>query len=281
MRAHKKGEPNGQGEPRSKCSVGTASGSLATDLTERRRHYKRGYPLAVLVGLEERRAVLWRVFSEVVMLDGTVERGEETERKGLYDFHESIVNALRTTLKEGVKTVVVAAPAKTDYAKSFLDHIRRHHVWLVREGPNAAIFGELIGSAGQLHEVHELVRTKGFREAISETRSLDAENIAATLEKTLYSDDGDTVVFYSLEEIEDLVYGRQEESSSRAEHVVLIDKYLADTKNRGRILRLLQISKNMGIKTTIVNAETRAGLRLSQFGGMVCFAKPNRRKRKS
>jgi stalled ribosome rescue protein Dom34 len=249
-------------------------------LTKRRRRYRRGYPLAVLVGLEERRAVLWRVFSEVAKLDSTVERGGEPERGGLYDFHESIVNALRPTLKEGVKSVVIAAPAKTDYAKSFLDHIRRHHVWLVREGPNAATFGELIGSAGQLHEVHELVRTKGFRDVIGETTSLDAENIAAALEKNLYSDDGGTVVSYSLEKIEDLVYGRQEESTPRPEHVVLTDKYLADTKNRGRILRLLQISKNMGIKTTIVNAETRAGLRLSQFGGMVCFAKPNRRKRK-
>jgi len=54
---------------------------------------------------------------------------------------------------------------------------------------------------------------------------------------------------------------------------------LAGTKNRGRVLRLLQISKNNGIKTTIVNAETRAGIRLSQLGGLVCFAKPDRKRR--
>ncbi|MCJ7455571.1 hypothetical protein MUP07_02345 [Candidatus Bathyarchaeota archaeon] len=249
-------------------------------MTGRRRRYRRGYPLAVLVGLEERRAVLWRVFSEVVKLEGTVERGGEAERGGLYDFHESIVNALRPILKEGVKSIVVAAPARTDYAASFLDHIRKHHAWLVREGPNAATFGELIGSAGELHEVHELVRTKGFREAIGETTSHDAENIVSTLEKSLDSDDSSTVVSYSLQEIEDLVYGRHKESDRRAEHVVLTDKYLADTKNRGRILKLMQISKNIGIKTTIVNAETRAGLRLSQLGGLVCFSKPNRKKRK-
>jgi stalled ribosome rescue protein Dom34 len=249
-------------------------------LTERRRRYKRGYPLAVLVGLEEGRAVLWRVFSEVVKLDRTVECGGKAERGGLYDFHESIVNALRPTLKEGVKSIVIAAPARTDYAKNFLDHIRKHHAWLVREGPNAATFGELVASAGQLHEVHELVRTKGFRDVIAETTSRDAENIAAALEKSLDSDDGSTVVSYSLEEIEDLVYCRQEPSRPRPEHVVLTNKYLGDTKNRGRILRLLQISKNVGIKTTIVKAETGAGLRLSQLGGLVCFAKPNRKKKK-
>jgi stalled ribosome rescue protein Dom34 len=243
-------------------------------LTRRGRRYKRGYPIAVLIGLEERRAVLWRVFSEVVKPDGTVERGEE-----LYDFNESIVNALRPAFKEGVKSIVLAAPPRTDYAKNLLDHIRKHHAWLVREGPNAATFGELIGSAGRPHEVRELVRTKAFREMIGETTSRDAENIAAVLEKSLGSDESDTVVSYSLEQIEDLVYGRQEHNSPRPEHVVLTDKYLAGTKNRGRVLRLLQISKNNDIKTTIVNAETRAGIRLSQLGGLVCFAKPDRKRR--
>ncbi|MGA2238428.1 MAG: hypothetical protein ABSG74_04380 [Candidatus Bathyarchaeia archaeon] len=243
-------------------------------MTTRGRRYRRGYPLAVLIGLEERRAVLWRVFSEVVKLDGTVERGGE-----LYDFHESIVNALRPAFKEGIRSIVIAGPPRTDYAVSFLDHVRKHHAWLVREGPNAATFGELIGSASQPHEVHELVRTKAFREMIGETRSRDADNIATVLEKGLGSEASGTVVSYSLEQIEDLVYGRQEHNSPRPEHVVLTDKYLADTKNRGRILRLLQISKNNGIKTTIVNAETRAGIRLSQLGGLVCFARPNRKKR--
>jgi len=219
------------------------------------------------------------VFSEVVKLDGTVEHGGEAETGKLYDFHESIVNALRPTLREGVRSIVVAAPARTDYAMNFLNHIRKHHAWLLRGGLNAATFGELIGSAGQLHEVHELVRTKAFRDVIRETTSRDAENIAAALEKSLDSDDSGTVVSYSLEEIEELVYSRQEQSSLKPEHVVLTDKYLAGTKNRGRILRLLQISKNTGIKTTIVNAETGTGLRLSQLGGLVCFAKPNRKRR--
>lgn len=242
-------------------------------LTRRGRRYRRGYPLAVLIGFEERRAVLWRVLSEVVKLDGTVERGEE-----LYDFNESIVNALRPAFKEGVRSIVLAASARTDYARNLFDHIRKHHAWLVREGPNAATFGELIGSAGRPHEVHELVRTKAFREMIGETRSRDAENISGVLEKSLGSDGSGTIVLYSLEQIEDLVYA-QEHSGLKPEHVVLTDKYLAGA-NRGRVLRLLQISKNNGIKTTIVNAETRAGIRLSQLGGLVCFAKPSRNKRR-
>lgn len=237
-------------------------------MTKGRRRYRRGYPVAVLVGLEERRAVLWRVFSEVVKLDGTVERGGE-----LYDFHESIVNALRPVFKEGIRSIVVVAPARTDYTGSFLDHVRKHHTWLVRGGPNVATFGELIGAVGQPHEVHELVRTKAFLQMIGEITSRDADNIAKVLEKGLGSEESNTVVSYSLEQIEDLVCGQARRDNLRPEHIVLTDKYLANAENRSRILRLLQISKDNGIKTTIVSDETRAGVRLSQLGGLVCLAK--------
>jgi stalled ribosome rescue protein Dom34 len=242
----------------------------------RRGHYKQGYPIAVLVGIEERRAILWRIFSEVAKLDSIVERRGEKERERTYDFHESIVNALKPSLKEGIRSIVIAAPPRTEWTKDLLAHIRKHDAWLI-QGPDAATFGELIGSAGQPHQVHELARTKSFRDVMGKTTSRDAENIAAALEKSLGSNDIGQVVSYSLEEIEDLVYGQQQHKLGAA-HVVLTDRYFADTKRRGRILRLLQISKNMGIKTTVVNAETKAGLRLSQLGGLVCFGRPDRKK---
>jgi hypothetical protein len=93
---------------------------------------------AVLVGLEERRAVIWRIFTEVAKPDGTVEPA-----RGTYDLNESVVNGVRPALREGVRSIIVVAPPRTDYAKSFLDHIRKHHAWLIREGPNAATFGEM------------------------------------------------------------------------------------------------------------------------------------------
>ena len=244
-------------------------------LTKGRRRYRRGYPLAVLLGLEARRAVLWRVFTEVVKLDTIVHRGLE-----LYDFHESIVNALRPALKEGIRSIIVVSPARTDYTKSFLDHVRRHHVWLVRGGPSVATFGEMIGAAGQPHEVHELVRTKAFREMIGETTSRDADNITEVLEKGLGSEQGTIAVLYSLEQIERLVSSQKTYDNLTPEHIILTDKYLTDSKNKARIMRLLQISKNNGIKTTVIGGETKAGLRLSQLGGLACFARPNPKKRK-
>jgi stalled ribosome rescue protein Dom34 len=204
----------------------------------------------------------------------------EGEKRSKYDFHESIVNALRPAFKEGIRSIVVASPARTAYARDLLDHITRHHAWLVRAGPNAATFEELIGSAGQPHEVHELVRTKKFRDVIGETRSQDAENITTALDRSLDFEDSEALVLYSLEEIEDLIYGRQGQRKLTPNHVVLTDRYYAEVKSKRRVERLLQISKNKGIKTTIVSAETGPGLRLSQLGGLVCFASSNDKKRK-
>ena len=241
-------------------------------MAQRKQRYRRGYPLAILIGLEERRAVIWRVFSEVAKLDSSVEQ-QEKAATDLYDFHESIVNKLRPAFKDGTKSVVIASPLKTSYAKILLDHIRKHHAWLIREGPNAVAFEEMTGSAVHPHEVHELVKTKRFRDAIGETTSRDADNIAASLEKALDSKVSDTLVFYSLEEIEELFDDQKKQNNLGPEHLVSTDEYLADIKVRNRILRLLQISNSRGIKTTIVNSKTKAGLRLCQLGGLVCFAK--------
>jgi stalled ribosome rescue protein Dom34 len=115
---------------------------------------------------------------------------------------------------------------------------------------------------------------------IGETRSRDANGIVAVLERSLNLEDSGEAVSYALEEIESLVYGRQGQSNFRPNQIVLTDRYLAETKNKGRIQRLLQISKNKGIKTTIVNAKTGPGLRLSQLGGLVCFSNSNEKKRK-
>ena len=58
--------------------------------------------------------------------------GGRSDPKAVYNFHESIVNALRPTLKEGVRSIIIASPAKTSYAQEFLNHIKAHHSWLLQ-----------------------------------------------------------------------------------------------------------------------------------------------------
>jgi len=238
---------------------------------KQKRGYKRGYHVALLIGFENDHATLWQVFSHVVKPHSTLKLdGKRKDRKALYNFHESIVDALRPLLKEGVRSIVVTAPMKTTYATDFLEHVRKHHTYLTQSGkPDRATFAELIGSADQPYQVAEMVKTKEFRKLITETTSQEADNVVNALEKHLSS--SDAVVLYALKEIEDVVYDRKRLNDFSTEYLMLTDKYLADSKDKNRIHRLLQISKNRKVETRIVNAETPAGKRISQFGGIVFF----------
>jgi len=243
-----------------------------------KHRHKRGYPVAVLIGFEEKHAVLWRVFSKTVKPYTTVELyRKRIDKKHLYIFHEAVVDALRPMLKEGTRSIVVTAPMKTNYTREFLDHIQKHHAWLVQSrGPNTATFGELIGSANQPHEVSDLVKTEEFRKVISKTTLGDANRILCMLEKRLNTVGDAAGVLYSLKEIEKLVYSQWKRDDPKPEYLLLTDRYLEDHKGKNRIHRLLQISKNKNIKTRVVKAETLMGNRLSQFGGLVFFTETGR-----
>ncbi len=241
---------------------------------KRKKGYRRGYSVALLVGFEENQVVLWQIFSHVAKLHITLKlEGKRTDGKVLYNFHESVVDALRSLLKEGVRSVVVASPTRTTFAADFLNHVRKHHSYLMQSrSPNRTTFVELTGSADQPHKVAELVKTKEFRMLIAETTSEEADNTVDELEKCLGGTDVNRVVLFALKEIEDMIYNLERNSSSRVECLVLTDKYLADSPDKNRVHRLLQISKNKEVKTRIVDAETLAGKRISQFGGIVFFA---------
>ena len=228
--------------------------------------------MAILAGLEDDRAVLWKVFSNVVKPEKTVwVAGTRNDPKAAYNFHESIVNALRPTLKEGVRSVILASPAKTSYGQRFLDHIHGHHAWLI-QGSNKATFSEITGSAGTLAEVAALTRTPSFRRLLCETTSEETEDLIDTLEKRLNASNKDKLVLYSLTEIEDLILGPQKPGRPTPEYLMLTDEYLSNSREKNRIHRLLQIATNLNVKTRIVDRESTAGLRLKQLGGMVCFA---------
>ena len=240
---------------------------------KQKRGYRRGYPVAILAGLEDDRAVLWKVFSNVVKPEKTISLdGTRNDPKAVYNFHESIVNALRPTLKEGVRSVILASPARTNHAQRFIDHIREHHAWLV-QGPNKAVFSEANGSASTLSEVAALTKTLMFRQLICETTSEEAEDLMNILEKRLNTLDKNAVVLYSFEETEDLILGSQKPNRPKPERLMLTDRYLSNSREKNRIHRLMQIATNRKVKTKIVDAESPAGQRLTQLGGMVCFAK--------
>ena len=237
-----------------------------------KKRYKRGYPVAILLGLEEDHAVFWKVFSNVakpekpIPIDGT-----RNNPKVLYNFHESIINAIRPTLKEGVRSIILASPTRANYGQEFINHVRDHHTWLT-QGPTKAAFSKIAGSASTPSQVAALTRTLTFRQLICETTTEETENLLEILEKRLNASDKSNLVLFSLQEAENLILNQQKPAKRKPEYLLLTDRYIADHRKKSRLHRLMQIATNRNVKTRIINAESPAGLRLTQLGGLVCLA---------
>jgi stalled ribosome rescue protein Dom34 len=235
------------------------------------KNYKRGYPVAVLVGIEQDHAAIWHIYSQVAKPQQTIPlNGDRKDQKALYSFHETIVNALRPVLKEGVRSVIVASPARTSYALDFLFHVKSHHSWLT-QGTNKASISQITGSASSPPQVATLTKTTAFKELIQENAAEETENLLEILEKRLNKTD--TLVLFSLQEAENLILFPQAPGKPQPEYLLLTNNYLNGSRQKNRVNRLMQIAAKNGVKTRVISADSNAGKRLTQLGGIVCLAK--------
>jgi stalled ribosome rescue protein Dom34 len=235
--------------------------------------YRRGYPVAVLVGLEENQAVIWKVFSNVVKIEKTIlfEEGN-IDAKKMYSFHENVINALRYILNEGVRSVILVSPPRTNCRERFMAHIKSHHAWLFG-GVARAVFSQLTGNAITLHDVTLLTRTADFKKIVSETTTHEGDNLLGLLEKRLNSSAVEQLVVYSLEESEDRIMSCWIVGKPKPEYLLLTDSYLSGSRQKSRLQRLIQVAANRGVMTKIIEADSPAGKRLLQLGGLVCILK--------
>jgi stalled ribosome rescue protein Dom34 len=236
------------------------------------KSYRRGYPVAVLVGLEQSQAAIWKIYSKVAKPEANIGLGGvRTDARALYSFYEAIIDKLRPILKEGVKSIILASPQKTSYRQDFLNHVKGHHQWLF-QGVNKATFKQITGSAVTHAQVSCITSLEEFKQSICDSTFEEAENLIDLLEKRLNSADG--LVLFSLEEAENAIYRPEIRGAAKPEYLLLTDNYLAGEKRKARVNRLMQIAQNKRIKTRVVSKESPAGARLNQFGGLVvCLLK--------
>lgn len=226
----------------------------------------------MLIGFEEKAVAVWRIYSKVVKPEITIRfDGNRNNAKDVYNFNELIVNALRPILKEGIKSMILAAPPRTAYAQDLREHIKRHHAWLT-QGTNKVTFAEITGSACTISDVSKLTNNPLFKELIQNATFEETENLLDLLEANLNNTIGDKSVLYSLEDIENSILYSQN-SKIKPELLLLTNKYLAQVRQKNRVQKLMQIAVNKKIKTRVVDAETPAGKRLTQLGGIVCLTK--------
>ncbi len=238
---------------------------------------KRGYPVAILIGFESKEAVLWQIFSEMVKPLETIALNKQIEQLAdneLYNFHEVIIDKIRFHIKEGLRSIIIVQPRNNLFSEKFTIHIKKHHKWLAQETSSSFLMiGTIEGCANNESEVSDLFQTEAFQKIVSETTTKEASNIIEELEERLNKVAQGEVVLYSLQEIEELTYGQWKFGKRQPDYIMLTNSFLKKNKQKQRLHRLLQTLENKKVKTKIIDAESAAGERINQFGGLICFTK--------
>lgn len=238
---------------------------------------KRGYPVAVLIGFDSKAAILWQIFSEIVKPFEKISLTKPSTKLAeneLYNFFEEIIDKIRPTIKEGLRSVILVNPKDSSLSERFQKHILKHHKWLSQEASsNFLMIGTIVGRASNQDDIAELIQTEAYQDIVAEITTKEAGNIIDVLEEQLNKVAQGEVVLYSLQDIETLTYGQWKYGKRQPEYVLLTNEFLRKHKQKQRLYRLLQILENKKVKTKIVDAETAAGERITQFGGLICFTK--------
>ena len=220
------------------------------------RRGRRGYPTAILIGLDPRTANIWLVYSESIKQGKIITKTGDDE-KSTYRHNEKIVEAIRSLSPEGFNQIIIASADRTRHASNLREHFTRSHSWLmkrftVKELPEKALTSTDVIQRVKNHRIQD-----SLDEAIGETSGKIMERV----EKALNSG----YVLYTSQELSATLY-----ADKVPELVLITDKF--DTANRSnrKFQSIIQKSKNLGATVTIVKINTPAGTRLEQLGGFIC-----------
>lgn len=224
-----------------------------------RKRRPRGYPIAILVGFENKKAIFWNVYSKSVK-PGTIKNREDND----YNFFESLVDELRPSIKQGVKIILLASMSKKKY-DGFMGHIEKHQSWMLKGYKlNRVEFQYIEGSARDVKAVKKLVDASYFWEKIRKVESGEMKMLMSVLDERLASRDGIESLLFSLKEVEDALYGELD-----VEYILTSQMY--QEQHRRRIQRLFQIAENKGVMTRILPSDSPYVERVAQFGGLICL----------
>jgi stalled ribosome rescue protein Dom34 len=220
------------------------------------RRGRRGYPTAILIGLSEKKATFWTIYSESVKPSKEIERNGVDE-KSANKFHESIVENIRNLIKEGFTGVIITSEERTNYESRLTDYIIKHHKWLKAKVP----MRHLIGKAGTKIEVIQLIKENKIQEALKYVTEDTEVKLLNLLDKAIVED----TVLYTIEEL----YSALNSDKNIIAIFVTEEFNLRNQRNR-RYQSIMQIARNLGANVTILKQDTPISTRLDQLGGFAC-----------
>jgi stalled ribosome rescue protein Dom34 len=220
------------------------------------RRGRRGYPTAILIGLDNHAAYFWTLYSESVKSYKIIQIDVDAD-KSTYRFHEEIVEIIRSLLHEGFTGIILTCEERTPYSKRFLDHVSKHHKWL---GERAAI-KVLTGKATRVGEVTQLIKANRLQETITNAVEETGIKLLEQLEKAI--EEG--CIFYTIDELNYAI-----NSNRKPITIMITEEFNQRNQTSRRYQSAIQISKNLGATVAILNSTNPVSSRLKQLGGFVC-----------
>ena len=221
---------------------------------------RRGYPVAILVGLGAGKSALWEVFSESVKLLNTVEATRDAKRT--YEHFETIVDYVRPLVRSGLTSLIVASPSAA-LRGSFVAHLRKRHRWLF-EGRNPVTLGEVAGSADNAAAVRGLVKEPTFMNTVGEVTEEESAEMQAAFERELEIG----LPLYTIDEVSRSLRGETKPSL-----ILMTNRFFEAHKRSRKLQSLIQAAQNGMVRTRILKAESPLGQRVTQLGGLIGIAK--------
>ena len=80
---------------------------------------KRGFLVALLIGFDEKEIHIWKVYSHSLRAHKKINltrRWKYLDDKQIYNLLENVVNHIRQAIKDGLKSILLASPSKTNYS---------------------------------------------------------------------------------------------------------------------------------------------------------------------
>jgi stalled ribosome rescue protein Dom34 len=220
------------------------------------RRGRRGYPTAILLGLDPRAAYLWTIYSESVKLYKIIKMSFDDE-KSLYKFNEEIVETIKVLLHEGFTGIIVTSEERKPYFKRFLDHISKRHLWL----ENRYTVKVLTGKATTVGEVKLLIKTNQLQDTVANVTEETSVKLLEQLEKAL--DKGN--ILYTINELNYAI-----NSNRKLGIIMLTEEFNKRNQTNRRFQSAVQISKNIGATVVVLKTTDPASPRIKQLGGFAC-----------
>ncbi|OGD55296.1 hypothetical protein A3K78_06720 [Candidatus Bathyarchaeota archaeon RBG_13_52_12] len=220
------------------------------------RRGRRGYPTAMLIGLDLRAAYFWTIYSESAKFYKIFQRNIDDE-KSIYRFHEEIVETIRALLHEGFTGIIVASEDRMPYSKIFLDHISKRHRWL----DDRVTVKVLTGKATTASQVIQLINANQLQESVANATEETGVKLLEQLDKAL--DKGN--ILYTIDELNYVV-----NSNKKPVTIMVTEEFNQRNQTNRRFQSAIQVSKNIGATVVVIKTTNPASPRLNQLGGFAC-----------